>query len=301
MNHRLLAILIASLCLFSCEKYDFSKQEENTEQTEGRVKVTFQIGCIEHLTFENTRTSVSDLCSRFSLAIFQGDTKVKVVNQTCDETDFGSITLSLTPGEYQLVAIAHNGLGNCTISSPEKITFKDNKCTDTFWYYGTLDVQESSLVPLTLSRPVSMFRLKILDPIPSNVAQMKFYYTGGSSTFNALTGYGSVNSRQTEIFTLSDTDNSSPSGETEGGRSFEVYTFPHESHDLLDVTITALDSNGTTVAESKLGNLAIQPNIITQHTCTFFTTSGTTDPTTASVHPFFNIQDDGKWADVLEQ
>lgn len=47
-----------------------------------------------------------------------------------------------------------------------------------------------------------MFRLVIKDEIPEQAKKIKFYYTGGSSTLNAKTGYGCVNSKQTEILDL---------------------------------------------------------------------------------------------------
>ncbi len=44
---------------------------------------------------------------------------------------------------------------------------------------------------LTLTRAVAMFRLVLTDEeIPSNVAKLKFYYVGGSSTFSPKDGYG---------------------------------------------------------------------------------------------------------------
>jgi len=67
--------------------------------------------------------------------------------------------------------------------------FPNNKVTDTFYYYGDLVVTtEVQSYDLTLTRAVAMFRLVLTDDeMPSNVAKMKFYYLGGSSSTIALT------------------------------------------------------------------------------------------------------------------
>ena len=54
---------------------------------------------------------------------------------------FGSPTLTIEDGQYHLVIIAHNGLGNISVESEEKIKFKDNKITDTFAYSTNIDVE----------------------------------------------------------------------------------------------------------------------------------------------------------------
>ena len=75
--------------------------------------------------------------------------------------------------------------------------------------------------------------------------------------------------------------------------TFEVFTFPHDSNDLLDITITALDNTGSTLAEKKLENLYIQPNVITQHTCCFFNDSILSSTS-------FTLENEGQWSDLLE-
>ena len=79
--------------------------------------------------------------------------------------------------QYQLVVIAHNGEGSATITSTEKVTFPNNKVTDTFYYYGDLIVtSEVQSYDLTLTRAVAMFRLVLTDDeIPSSVTKFKFY------------------------------------------------------------------------------------------------------------------------------
>ena len=141
-------------------------------------------------------TGITELCSRLNIAIFDDEgTKVKTVAQKEGDASFGTVAMTLAAGTYQLVVIAHNGEGSATITSTEKVTFPNNKVTDTFYYYGDLVVtSEVQSYDLTLTRAVAMFRMVLTDDeIPSTVTKFKFYYTGGSSTFSPSAGYGCVN------------------------------------------------------------------------------------------------------------
>ena len=123
-------------------------------------------------------SDITELCTRLNIAIFDADgTKVKTVAQKEGDASYGTVALTLAAGTYQLVVIAHNGEGSATITSTEKVTFPNNKVTDTFYYYGDLVVtSEVQSYDLTLTRAVAMFRLVLTDDeIPSNVAKMKFY------------------------------------------------------------------------------------------------------------------------------
>ena len=110
-------------------------------------------------------TDITDLCTRLNIAIFDADgTKVKTVAQKDTDSDFGTVALILTAGTYQLVVIAHCCDGSATITSTEKVTFPNNKVTDTFYYYGDIVVTDAQLsYDLTLTRAVAMFRLVLTD------------------------------------------------------------------------------------------------------------------------------------------
>ena len=211
-------------------------------------------------------TDITDLCSRLNLAVFNADgTKVKTVAQKEGDASYGTVALSLAAGTYQLVVIAHNGDGSATITSTEKVTFPNNKVTDTFYYYGDLVVgSEKQSYDLTLTRAVAMFRLVLTDEsIPASVAKLKFYYTGGSSTFSPAEGYGIVQSKQTEIRAVS-----------EDG-IYEIYTLPHTEEDVLTkLTITALDANDNTVKERIFENVPVIRNQVTRYTGSFFGSGG---------------------------
>jgi len=246
-SYALLAI-ITMMC--SCEKFTSESGKMSEEKENTNVALNLTKGEL-----------VKTVCKKATFSFFKVDEKMGTISQTTDDTDFGVIHLSLSPGIYRIVAIGHNGTGNCTITSPEKITFTSNKLTDTFYHYGTIEVKEGEKTAenITLKRAVAMFRLNIKDEIPANAKRIQFYYTGGSSTFNAVSGYGCVNSKQTETLDI-----------TPGQQVYEVYTFPHEDGKPLQMTVSVLNENGFKIASRTFDDVVIKKNYITKYSGKLF-------------------------------
>lgn len=261
----LAATMTAVLALASaCEKPILDETTGGEMPTEANVILRFTQ--YEQENFTRAATDVTELCSRLNIAIFDGDgTKVNTVAQKEGDTGYGTVALSLAAGTYKLVVMAHNCDGSATITSTEKVTFPNNKVTDTFYYYGDLVVSnEKQTYDLTLTRAVAMFRLVLTDEeVPDNVAKLKFYYTGGSSTFSPSAGYGIVQSKQTEVRTVN-----------EDG-IYEIYTLPHTEEDVLTkLTVTALDANDNTIRERVFENVPVIRNQVTRYTGSFFGEGG---------------------------
>ena len=278
---RLSVLLLAMLTMNACEK-GYTAEEET--KTGNESNVTLRVKSIEMVPFENTTisrasTEMSELCSRLQFAVFKDGEKKKNISQQAGDAGFGEAAISLPEGDYQLVVMGHSCTGTATITDLEKITFPNNKVTDTFYYYGTFTVgNDSKIVELDLKRAVAMLRFNLTQPLTENIKQLKFLYTGGSSTFSAITGFGSVNSRQTEIRDVAS-----------GQKVFEVYTFPHAQEGKLKVTITALDANGTEVAETVMEEIPVEVNKISVYNGVLF------DDTTNSSSPSIKVKGDGDW------
>lgn len=248
--------MVATL-LASCEKPVITDEIDDTQDVNTNVTLRFSI--YGQQDFTRATTQLTDQCSRLSVAIFRQDgTKVKNVNQTSTDGGFGTVAVSLAEGTYKVVAVAHNSTeGNATISSTEKVTFANNKMTDTFACCETLSVLDGSAIEreVLLQRVVAMVRLTVTGVIPDEVARLKFYYTGGSSTLNPSTGYGCVQSKQTEYRPV--VVDGSPVN------TFELYTAPHELNDVLKLVITAQDSNNQTLNEWTMEDIPVTRNKIT--------------------------------------
>ena len=272
-----LMMLVATLT--SCEK--FALDETSTDPHDANANVTFHVSMGKNQSTEfNTNASefytkatdtnaipLEKVCSRLSLGIFDEIGKVKTLNTLSTDKGYGNLSVALDEGEYRVVIIGHNGAGNCTISSPEKIKFSNNKLTDTFYYYGRLNItSEETEETIELKRAVAQFKVHITDSvIPANARSIKFYYTGGSSTLDATSGYGCVNSRQTEVFKLA-----------KDQRDYSVYTFPHEDSQGLNMKISILDADGKPFRELDKDNIEVKCNYITKANISIAESSGDT-------------------------
>lgn len=256
----LLLMLVATLT--SCEK--FALDDSGTNSHDANANVIIHASVAKNNS-TGTRSGeedeeiegkpLEDYCSRLSIAIFDGEEKVKTLNLKAED-GYDDIGINLDAGKYRMVAIGHNGSGNCTISSPEKVKFYKNKMTDTFFYYGTFNVRDGEDTDdyILLNRAVAQFKVHITDAtIPAEAHSIKFYYTGGSSTLDAVTGYGCVQSRQTESFKLQ-----------EGKRDYSVYTFPREENKGLKMTINILDADAQSIKEYSKEGVPVKRNNITQ-------------------------------------
>lgn len=256
----LLLMLVATLT--SCEK--FALDDSGTNSHDANANVIIHASVAKNNS-RGTRSGeedeeiegkpLEDYCSRLSIAIFDGEEKVKTLNLKAED-GYDDIGINLDAGKYRMVAIGHNGSGNCTISSPEKVKFYKNKMTDTFFYYGTFNVIDGEDTDdyILLNRAVAQFKVHITDAtIPAEAHSIKFYYTGGSSTLDAVTGYGCVQSRQTESFKLQ-----------EGKRDYSVYTFPREENKGLKMTINILDADAQSIKEYSKEVVPVKRNNITQ-------------------------------------
>ncbi len=255
MKTRLLLLATVVLLLTACEKA--IEAEQKASRQEAGANLTIRFRPYQQSDFATRSVPIDDLFERVSIAIFKTDgTKVKSIIQKRGEEGFGMISVQLEVGTYKVVAVAHNCDGTATITSPEKVTFPSNKMTDTFSACETVELGEEPVEhDFILYRVVAMVQLTVTGVIPDNVTQMKFYYTGGSSTLNPSTGYGCVNSKQTE-YRATVVDGSPV-------KVYELYTAPHTQDDVLKIIITAQDGNGGTVKEWTMEDVPVTKNMIT--------------------------------------
>ena len=255
---------LTALVLMGCEKPLISEGEEESEDTEGNLTVTvWQSG---HEPFPTmTRATSLDDYNRLNYAIYTSDgTRVKQVNQTRENTGFGSATFQLEPATYQVVVVAHNCNKNPTMTNLNKIQFTNAMGdTDTSLYYGEVEVtEEHKDVQVDLERIVSLCRVIITDEYPEDVTQMRFQYKGGSGAFDAKTGYGCVNSTQTLFFDV-----------TNGQKQFDLYTYLHDEEGTLHLLATAYDDADNVIHEREF-EVPMLYNQITRFSGPFFTGSG---------------------------
>ena len=279
-----LALFVMSVVfvLVSCEK-PLIGEEKNAVDTNGNLRVSvFQIekmplaSLFPGVSQTTTRgaQAVSEVCTRLNFAVYDiDDSRVKQVNQTSDQTNFGTVSFQLEEGTYQLVVVGHSANGNPTMTSPAKIQFSNSTgYTDTFLCYGEVTIGEEAVdLQVSLDRIVALCRFVVTDDIPADVRKMQFYYTGGSGAFNAATGFGSVASKQTVTVDVKD-----------GQKQFDLYTFLHELSDNIALKVTALDASGNVLYEREF-DVPMEQNHITWLSGAFFNGSGSSSTTITGV------------------
>ena len=148
--------------------------------------------------------------------------------------------------------------------------------SDTFLWSEDITVSEDKDLEreVVMHRAVAMVRIVTTDNVPENVSAVQFYYTGGSSTLDALSGEGCVNSRQTVKRTITD----DMRGKT---ATFEIYTFPKSDSKGLKLVVTAISPTGQTVYTRTFEVVPVARNQITQYKGALFT-NGTTESDASS-------------------
>ena len=259
-------VMMVAIMLAGCEKMVLDEDVKNGNVV---MRVTRAGG------------SLGDACTRLNVAVFdENGQKVKTVSQTLSDDGFGTVGLSLPPETYGVAMVAHSCAGAATVTSADKVTFPSNKVTDTFCWYGTIDANENKQnVNINLQRCVAMVRLHISSE-RDDIASLKFYYLGGSSTLSVVDGYGAVNSKQTEYRTWNN----------EG--VYELYTIPHADEDVITkMIITAMDASDNVVGEYTLEDIPVRMNHITEYEGDLFGTGGGVS-LVISVNP--------QWSGVME-
>jgi len=259
MKKKFYIAVIVLLTLVSCEKVTVSSNDDQKELTGNLI----------------TRAAPTNACTRINYAVYDmGGTRVKQVNQQLDDANFGTASFQLAEGDYYLVVVAHSSDGNPTMADPTCIKFTNAQgYSDTFLCSGNITIGNESLdMNITLERIVALCRFVTTDDYPADVKKMKFYYTGGSGAFDAYTGLGCVNSKQTMIFDVSD-----------GQKQFDLYTFLHDIEGTIHLTVTALDDDDNVLNERSF-DVPLYQNHITWLSGAFFNGSATSSSTISNVN-----------------
>ena len=276
-------ILCTLLSLSSCEKAitdDDSVVSGSPADKNANLTVTvFSIEKTPFETFTRAATPASEACTRLNFAIYdEGGSRVKQVNQTSAEADFGKASFQLAEGDYLLVVVGHSSTGNPTMTDPTKVQFTNaTGYTDTYLCCANVTIGEEKVdYNVSLDRITALCRFVLTDTeIPSEVKKLRFYYTGGSGAFNATTGLGCVNSKQDVKFDI-----------TSAQKQFDLYTFLHDTEGTIHLTVSALDASGGIYAERDFDvpmqhfDVPMQQNYITWLSGPFFGGSSTTGSTT---------------------
>lgn len=294
--HIFLIAALTAVC--SCEKPLI--ENDSTTAANELPNLTLSVRGFRIVPFDVTRseTTIGDYCTKLNFVVYQEGKKLKSVNQQSTDSSFGRVTLSVEPGTYQVLVLAHSAKNNPVLSDAKKIQFtNDDGYTDTFYNYETVVVGETATErEMELDRCTAMFRFITTDNVPANVQRIRFYYTGGSGALDATTGLGCVNSKQVSFFDVTDDMRDKP-------LRLETYTIPKTSSSTLKVTVSAYNESNTVTHELELASVPIEMNRITEYTGAFFDRSssdnGSDNGNNNNDTPYYSIRLNTEWGGIL--
>jgi hypothetical protein len=265
--------------------------DDDIDVPEGKNLVTFNVGIYQQLPFTEVNAAktraqdIASLCKHLDLAVYQGGERVAKASKDAGDKDFNTLSVSLDPGTYHAVILAHNQDKSPTTTDARKITFNGDM-SDTFLWSEDITVAEDKGLDeaVNMHRAVAMVRIITTDVVPENVSTVQLYYTGGSSTLDAIAGEGCVNSRQTVKRTITD----DMRGKT---ATFEIYTFPKGGSDGLKLVVTAISPTGQTVYTHTFENVPVVRNQVTQYKGALFTNGSSGSDTSSK----FLITTNDQW------
>ena len=252
----LLLIFAAFLCA-ACEKY---VAEEGT-QSESKVidgNLVVKAECVVTRAGETEENQESlplkDRFTRMTMVLYQDDVRVDYVNQENSDPGFGTMSVDLDPGTYQLVVLAHSGQRSPTTTNCHKISFSA-PLTDVFSYYGDVVIgKEASKITVQLTRAVAKIQLNITDDIPDNVSFFNYIYKGASVSFDPATQIGVVSStrRNVEI------------EKAEGVKTFELYTFVSSDNQTVDWDFAGYSELNEVIGSKKFSDIPVSLRKVTK-------------------------------------
>ena len=252
----LLLIFAAFLCA-ACEKY---VAEEGT-QSESKVidgNLVVKAECVVTRAGETEENQGSlplkDRFTRMTMVLYQNDVRVDYVNQENSDPGFGTMSVDLDPGTYQLVVLAHSGQRSPTTTNCHKISFSA-PLTDVFSYYGDVVIgKEASKITVQLTRAVAKIQLNITDEIPEGVSFFNYIYKGASVSFDPATQIGVVSStrRNVEI------------EKAEGVKTFELYTFVSSDNQTVDWDFAGYSELNEVIGSKKFSDIPVSLRKVTK-------------------------------------
>ena len=252
-----LLLIFAAFLFAACEKY---VAEEGT-QSESKVidgNLVVKAECVVTRAGETEENQESlplkDRFTRMTMVLYQDDVRVDYVNQENSDPGFGTMSVDLDPGTYQLVVLAHSGQRTPTTTNCHKISFSA-PLTDVFSYYGDVVIgKEASKITVQLTRAVAKIQLNITDEIPEGVSFFNYIYKGASVSFDPATQIGVVSStrRNVEI------------EKAEGVKTFELYTFVSSDNQTVDWDFAGYSESNEVIGSKKFSDIPVSLRKVTK-------------------------------------
>ena len=280
MKRILSLILIIGMLFLSSSCTGNESETDSTSLSELTVQLTgFEISqsSLESGKYHTNAIGDNWGISKIDVAIFDSEgSKVCDIKQSKGDEDFGTIKQKIHVGKYKVVAIARagNNSQDIIITSPEQADMQEERIYDVFCAVKEVDINGQTPTTLTMSldHVISMFCLNITDAIPDDVKSIQIIFRKDKdesrqySTFNPSTGLqsGDYKTGRTAILTSHDP------------QSIKYFSFLTADEESVDITVNALNEEGTVLFTHSFENVPMKRNRKTSATGAFFTNETTT-------------------------
>lgn len=253
---------IAAVLFSSCSKFLPEEAEMRT--------ITFNISNYEQISMDSiTRASSADVLDHLTLAIFNtdnGEIVQDITTKNKGDKGYGSFSVSLPYGNYQLTFLGYNGTRLCNSAAINRITFAEDYVPHTFLLNKTMtvDVNSKGTQSIVLKRAVAAFTLSLKDVVPAQVDHFEFKTQVGGTSLNPQTGYTDESAGRTNNVSVTN------AMKTNAGATLNTYLFLPEESVTLTYQVTAYDANGQIVRQRTFNDVPMTINCKTKCEGEFF-------------------------------
>ena len=252
-----LLLIFAAFLFAACEKYVAEEiVQSGSTVIDGNLVVKAECVVTKSGATEEGQESLplKDRFTRMTMVLYQDDVRVDYVNQENSAPGFGTMSVDLDPGTYQLVVLAHSGQRTPTTTNCHKISFSA-PLTDVFSYYGDVVIgKEANKITVQLTRAVAKIQLNITDDITDNVSFFNYIYKGASVSFDPANQIGVASStrRNVEI------------EKAEGVKTFELYTFVSSDNQTVDWDFAGYSESNEVIGSKKFSDIPVSLRKVTK-------------------------------------
>ena len=278
---KFIAMLFAALVSVACEKYvaEDDIKTQGSSVVNGNLVVKAECG----QTRAGETPTLAERFLRIGMAVYKDGKRVDYVNQDNSSSNFGTMSLDLPAGSYQLLVVAHSCSRSATTTNFNKVSFT-SPLSDVFAFQTEVEVTtEAKTIEATLTRATARVDFAISDEIPATAASLMFNFTGGSTTLDASTMLG-VASSVHKVVEL----------EFDGreDKTYSFYTFACPDGQKLKLEVSAYDEAGQLLGAKVFSDVTVEKNKKTTITSPLFTgpIEGPSD---------INITVDDSWGETI--
>ena len=188
---------------------------------------------------------------------------VNTIHQTSDDVNFGAIALNADYGDHNLYFVASRG----TSPTIDGTTITWVKPSDTFWHTMSLTVVPgmSATQSVALARVATRLRIAVTDEVPATLS--KFSITPAHWYYGLDYTTGEPTDDQQTARTI---DVPSSYIGTTGQLAMNIYGLCSSTEYTTDITVSALESDESTIASLTLSDVPLRRNRVTSYSGQIF-------------------------------